>query len=34
MPKRHNNLPATTSFFISSAGKFENVHKFKVKLFE
>ena len=34
MSKRHNILPTRTSFFISSAGKIENLQEFKVKLFE
>ena len=34
MLKRLNILPTRTSFFISSAGKIENVQEFKVKLFE
>ena len=29
-----NILPTRSSFFISIAGKIENVHEFKVKLFE
>ena len=32
MSKRHNVLPTRTSFFISSAGKTENVPEFKIKL--
>ena len=34
MPKRHNILSTTTSFFISSAGKIANVQEIKMKLFE
>ena len=32
--KRHNIFPTTTSFFISSTEKIENVQEFKVKFFE
>ena len=34
MLKRHNILPTRARFFISSAGKIENVQEFNVKLFE
>ena len=34
MSKCHNILPTRTCFFISSAGKIENVQEFKLKLFE
>ena len=34
MSNSHNTLPTRTSFFVSSAGKIENVQEFKVKLFE
>ena len=34
MWKRHNILTTSTSFFISSAGKIENLQEFKVKFFE
>ena len=34
MSKRHNTLPRRASFFISSAGKIENVQEFEIKLFE
>ena len=33
LAKRHNILPTRTGFFISSAGKIENVQEFKVKMF-
>ena len=34
MSKRHDILPTRTSFFISSAGKIENVEEFKIIFFE
>ena len=34
MSKRYNILPTRTNFFTSRAGKIENFHEFKVKLFE
>ena len=34
MLKCHSILPTRTSFFISIAGKIENVQEFKMKLFE
>ena len=34
MLKRHNILPTTVSFFMSSAEKIEGVQEFKIKLFE
>ena len=32
MSTRHNILPTTTSFFISSAGKIEIMQEFQIKL--
>ena len=34
MLKRHNILPTRTSFFISSAVKFESMQEFETKIFE
>ena len=34
MSKRHNILPTRTSFFISGAGKIENLKESTVKLFK
>ena len=34
MAKRHNIIPARTSFFMSSTGKIEDVQEFKVILSE